>query len=71
MSRSIIFFLTFFPFIFLLQSCASSNVERKAANNIDGAYQNSSQATKGVVIGGATGAAVGGLTSGVGVLPGI
>ncbi len=34
------------------------------------AWQNSSQTTKGVVLGGAAGAVAGGLTSGVGVVPG-
>ena len=71
----------------LLWNCASSNVSREAAANIDDgvlnakrltsgsaniaeAYQNSSQTTKGAIIGGTAGAITGALTSGVGVLPG-
>lgn len=76
-------------FILFLASCASSNVSREAASNVDlgvqnaknladnvgdlniaDTYQNSSQTTKGVLLGGAAGGVAGALTSGVGVLPG-
>lgn len=88
----IIFNKTFFliPLLVLLQSCASSNVSREAAGNVDvgyqntvataenipngsiaDSYQNSSQMTKGLLFGGVAGAAVGGLTTGIGVVPGL
>lgn len=74
-------------FSFLLASCASSNVSREAAANVDlgvqnasnfvdtdktlaDSYQNSSQMTKGAVLGGAAGAVTGAFTSAVGVIPG-
>lgn len=73
--------------IFFLTSCASSNVSREAAANVDmgvqnaknlgdsdaniaDTYQNSSQAVKGAVLGGAAGAITGALSSSVGVIPG-
>lgn len=73
----------------LLMSCASSDVSRDAASNVDfgiqnakdlvddagdgsigDTYYNTSQLTKGALIGGAAGAITGGVTSGVGVIPG-
>lgn len=72
-----------------LSACASSNVSRDAASNVDmgvdnaksmadnlsnasiaDAYGNSTQATKGAIIGGTTGGVAGALTSGVGFIPG-
>jgi len=73
---------------FMFAGCASSEVSRETAANIDkgvqnaeklvsgdadiaDAYQNSSQATKGAVIGGTAGAVTGGIaTSGLGVWQG-
>lgn len=73
-------------FCIFLQGCASSDVSRETSGQVNTAYQNaayadystsiaeayqdSSQATKGVIIGGTTGAVAGGFTSGVGILPG-
>jgi outer membrane protein OmpA-like peptidoglycan-associated protein len=71
----------------LLAGCASSDLSRNTAGQIDDAYQNgnkafhpggdigdayqnTSQTSKGMIIGGATGAVAGGLTSGIGALPG-
>jgi outer membrane protein OmpA-like peptidoglycan-associated protein len=73
----------------LLSGCASSQVTREAASNVDvgmlhtksmvnsaantnlaDTYQNSSQAAKGAVLGGAAGAVTGYLVSGIGTLPG-
>lgn len=48
-------------------STAISNIGR---DNLTDAYQNSTQTTKGAVIGGATGAVAGSLTSGLGLFPG-
>lgn len=39
--------------------------------SVAGAYQNSSQTTKGVMLGGGAGALAGGLTSGIGMVPGM
>lgn len=76
-------------FCFLLLGCASSNVSRDAATNVDvgvqnarnfanGAggdiadlYQNTSQSTKGAVIGGATGALAGAMYSPLGLITGL
>jgi outer membrane protein OmpA-like peptidoglycan-associated protein len=74
------------PIAILLQGCAHSAAQREAASQVDvgyvnwvgskgggslsNTYQNTSQATKGAIIGGAGGAVAGGFTSGVGVLPG-
>jgi len=74
----------------LFLGCASSDVSRQAASNMDmgvqnvnnmannasdssitETYQNSSQATKGAVIGGAAGALLGAASTSVGVLPGL
>ena len=70
-----------------LFGCASSEVSRQAASNVDmgtqnannlvdgtgdsfsDMYQNSSQATKGAVLGGTTGAVFGAFSSGLGVIP--
>lgn len=82
----------FLPVLFsgvFISGCASSQVSRDAASNVDlgvqqaknlvggaedsnlpDAYQNSTQATKGAIIGGAAGAVTGALSSGVGVIPG-
>lgn len=77
----------FFISFLILQGCASSNVSRQAAGNFNAvypgngpgygamslseAYQGTSQTTKGVWIGGATGALAGGVVSGgSGILPG-
>jgi outer membrane protein OmpA-like peptidoglycan-associated protein len=74
------FFFLIFSF-FLLAGCASSDVSRDAASNIDtgvqnakdltggegdiaDAYQNTSQTTKGVMLGGAAGAATGAIYGG-------
>lgn len=73
-------------FIFsMLQACASSTASRTAASSVDDAYlgatkpsefdladsyQNASQTTKGVLIGGVTGGVIGGFTNGIGVIPG-
>jgi len=73
----------------LLTSCASSDVSRDAASNVDmgvqnaknlvsgvgnsdvaDTYQNTSQVTKGAILGGAAGAVTGAVYSGIGVLPG-
>ncbi len=69
----------------LLQGCAQSAVSREAESQVDkgfmnmegggrsslsGTYQNTTQTTKGMILGGAGGAVAGGLISGVGVLPG-
>jgi outer membrane protein OmpA-like peptidoglycan-associated protein len=73
---------------FFLQGCASSSVQREAANQVDGgvgnatamasgdgniadAYQNSSQAIKGVLIGGAAGALIGNAIPGIGPVTGL
>lgn len=72
-----------------LFGCASSEVSRDAASNVDmgnqnaknlvsgvgdtsvsDMYNNSSQTTKGAVIGGTTGAVAGAFSSGIGVIPG-
>jgi outer membrane protein OmpA-like peptidoglycan-associated protein len=81
-------FFLILPLCFLLASCASSNVSRTAASNVDQGvqnaknltqggdmdvadqYQNSSQATKGAIIGGAVGAITGSLSTTVGFVPG-
>lgn len=82
-------FIFFLVSIFLLQSCASSNVSRsseKAVNSVYSGtdssitgltqssmvdtYQNSSQTSKGVIIGGVTGGVIGGFTNGIGVVAG-
>ena len=82
-------FLPFIFVVFLFQGCASSDLSRNAASQVDDAYQNSnasisrlgtgsiastfqnsSQTSKGVLIGGTTGAIAGTLTSGVGAIPG-
>lgn len=82
-SFSILFFCSF------LFGCASSNVTRESASNVDtgmqhtkdmfsnasdsnisDSYQNSSQTTKGVLLGGTTGAVAGFFASGIGTLPG-
>jgi outer membrane protein OmpA-like peptidoglycan-associated protein len=74
---------------FILAGCASSNVSRDAAANVDlgvqnaknltsgagdtniaDSYQNSTQATKGVFLGGAVGGVAGALSSGIGFIPG-
>jgi outer membrane protein OmpA-like peptidoglycan-associated protein len=82
-----LFLLILFLSCFTLAGCASSEVSRDAASNIDmgmqnakgladgdmdiaDAYQNSHQATKGALIGGATGAIAGAFTSGVGAIEG-
>lgn len=74
-------------FIFLLLTgCASSDVSRNAASEVDnvyssasgvkngadpiGAYQNANQAIKGGIIGGAAGAVAGSMSSGIGTMPG-
>lgn len=71
-----------------LVACASSNVERTSAHNVDmgvqnaknmannadgdlsDAYQNSTQATKGAMLGGTAGGIAGSFMSGVGFIPG-
>lgn len=81
-------FILFVSACCLLASCASSDVSRQSAANVDmgvqnaknlaagtggdaiEAYQNSSQTTKGVLLGGTAGAVAGGFSSGVGVIPG-
>lgn len=71
---------------FLLVGCASSDISRHAASQVDdvyngaagigkgadplGAYQTAKQATKGGIIGGATGAIAGSFINGVGTVPG-
>ncbi len=82
-------FLLLTCFLFL-SACASSNVSREAASNVDmgvqnaknlgdqlmahnlaDSYQNSSQATKGAILGGVAGAATGAaFTGSIGVIPG-
>ncbi len=47
-----------------------SSLRNVGNDNLVNNFQNSSQVTKGILIGGATGAIAGGLISGVGVLPG-
>lgn len=70
----------------ILMSCASSDVSRNSATEVDnvygsaskigsgsdplGAYQNASQKVKGGIIGGAAGAVVGSVSSAVGTVPG-
>lgn len=73
----------------VLAGCASSDVSREAASNVDmgvqnaqnlvggvgertptDLYNNTSQATKGAVLGGAAGAIAGAFSSGVGTIPG-
>lgn len=70
----------------LLAGCASSDISRHAASEVDnvynsaagigkgksplGAYQTATQATKGGIIGGATGAVAGSFINGVGTVPG-
>ncbi len=78
-------YLILLAVIFLLQGCAQSAVSREAASEVDkgflnmegggrsslsGTYQNTTQTTKGIILGGAGGAVAGGLTSGVGLFPG-
>lgn len=86
MKERIILFLLLIFITSLMVGCASSDVSRSAANSINNAYlgvssncsqlnmadayQNSSQTTKGVVIGGVTGGLIGSVTNGIGVLPG-
>lgn len=83
------FFLLLMLSLFL-QGCASSNVSREAADNVDvgyhnalvkaanlgngsiaDTYQNTSQRTKGLIIGGIAGAAAGSMSSGIGIIPGL
>src|SRR5262249_19876005 len=49
---------------------AHNLVARATSGNITDTYQNSSQRAKGVVLGGAAGASIGALSSGIGVVPG-
>jgi outer membrane protein OmpA-like peptidoglycan-associated protein len=49
---------------------ATNTFDNADAVNIADAYQNSSQKTQGMIVGGATGAVAGGLTTAVGIVPG-
>lgn len=82
---------TLISFVLILSGCASSDVSRNAANNVDQgfrnasnlvggaadsnfatAYQNTSQGTKGAIMGGAVGAVLGyAYPTTIGLLPGL
>ncbi len=87
--KEIVRFIITLVLCIILSNCASSEVSRTAASNIDlgvqnaknllgsgdgdvaDAYQNTNQATKGLLIGGTAGAVTGGLAgSGIGTLQG-
>lgn len=89
MKLNFIFQLLFLLLFCFLQGCASSDLSRQAAGNVDQtydclvgtacdagtydlaeSYQNLSQTTKGILIGGIAGGVVGGASSGVGVAAG-